>query len=156
MQTTVNYTQPSGLPGQVNPDVPNLFVPRCTEDENCEAGKFVFEGTDGENQVLGLKEGATLDKIVGIAKRTPFQSYNGSYGDKYIQGKDITILVKGNIYVTPSNAATYKDYVFVNPTTGEIQTGIDDSKEGFLKTSWRVSRTKDCGNTIEISNIQFN
>lgn len=156
MQTTVNYTQPAGLKGQINPDVPNLFIPRYTEDENCEAGKFVFEGTDAESQVLGLKEGATLDKIVGIAQRVPFQSYNGSYGDKYIQGKDVTILIKGNIFVTPSNAAAYKDYVFVNPTTGEIQTGTDDSKEGFLKTSWRVTRTKQCGDTVEISNIQFN
>lgn len=159
MQSKVNTIQPRFLPGLVNPDIPYLPLSYYSEDENCQAGKFVFEGTDPETQALGIKSGATSENIIGIVVRAPFQSPNNVdnsyYNDIYIKGTGITVLKKGNICVEVTNNPNYKDKVFVNPTTKEIQTGSGSAPSNFIETNFRVTKTRDCGKIIEISNIQF-
>lgn len=156
MQTVINSFQPRFTPGLINPNIACLPVPRITEDENCKAGGFAFEGSNPETQAVGFKAGATVDNIIGVIARVPFQSYNGGYNSIYLKGTDVTIVVKGNICVTATNTPAYKDKVFVNSTTGEIQTGTGDAPANFIDTGWRVTQTESCNNTVEISNIQFN
>lgn len=156
MQTHVNSLQPRFVEGMVNPQIPFLPLARYTEDDGCQAGRFVFEGSNPERTVVSTKSDATVDNLVGVLVRTPFQSYSGQYNDIYANGSSVTVLARGNVCVTASNVPAYKDKVFVNPSTGEIQTGSGNTPEGFLDSGYRVSQTINCGNVVEISNIQFN
>ena len=121
MQYKVNDTQAETIPGNESIDTNTVYLNRTAEDNNCEVGKFVFEGTDAETQAVGIKEGATEENILGVVKRCPFQS-GYQNGGKILKGNNLTIINKGTVAVKTSTEAKVGDDVFIDNKTGEILT----------------------------------
>ena len=121
MQYKVNDTQAETIPGNESIDTNTVYLSRTAEDNNCEVGKFVFEGTDAETQAVGIKEGATEENILGVVKRYPFQS-GYQNGGKILKGNNLTIINKGTVAVKTSTEAKVGDDVFIDNKTGEILT----------------------------------
>ena len=121
MQYKVNDTQAETIPGNESIDTNTVYLSRTAEDNNCEVGKFVFEGTDAETQAVGIKEGATEENILGVVKRCPFQS-GYQNGGKILKGNNLTIINKGTVAVKTSTEAKVGDDVFIDNKTGEILT----------------------------------
>lgn len=156
MQTKIFEKQSIWLPGDVNKQVPCYPVTMNATDDKCRAGAFAFEGADPETQAVSTSASATSQNIVGVIKRAPYLTYNGAYNDIYPQGAELTVITRGSVTVRVSNDnVNYKDKVFVNNTTGEVQTGSGEAPSGFIDTGWKVSFVKDCANIVEISNIRF-
>lgn len=157
MQKKIFEKQSIWLPGDVNKQVPCYPIAMTAKDANCRAGSFAFEGVNAATEVVGVSENATAENIVGVIKRAPYLTYNGAYNDIYPNGAELTVVTRGSVTVRINNTnAKYKDKVFVNPKTGEVQTGTGNAPDGFIDTGWKVSIVKDCANIIEISNIRFN
>lgn len=126
-QNVVNSQLTKYYPGDITRENPINILPFFAEDVNCKAGGFVFAGTNAETQVLGLKSGATA--IVGVAKRTPYQSnITGGVSNVYHEGSELTVLNKGYIAVLMNNSANYQDNVFVDPITGTIQASASSTQ----------------------------
>ena len=121
MQYKVNYTQAETIPGNESIDTNTVYLSRTAEDNNCEVGKFVFEGTDAETQAVGIKEGATEENILGVVKFCPFQSGYQNSG-KILKGNNLTIINKGTVAVKTSTEAKVGDDVLIDNKTGEILT----------------------------------
>lgn len=122
MQNKINNEQAKFIEGQITNEVEITPIPAVAEDDNVRAGKFIFKGTDPETQAIGINEQATEEDILGVAIRTPFQSYNGKYDNKIRKGKYFTYMKNGAVAVKTSTEAKVGDDVFVNTVTNEITT----------------------------------
>ena len=122
MQNKINNEQAKFIEGQITNEVEITPIPAVAEDDNVRAGKFIFKGTDPETQAIGINEQATEEDILGVAIRTPFQSYNGKYDNKIKKGKYFTYVKNGAVAVKTSTDAEIGSDVFVNNKTGEILT----------------------------------
>ena len=122
-QSTVNRLQTPFLQGAITRENPINILPYFSEDAFCQAGGFVFSGTDAETQVKGKSAGALVAE--GIATRTPYQTnLTGGDSNFYNIGKELTILSIGYIAVKPTTQAVKGQDVVVDPATGEIQTVV--------------------------------
>ncbi len=149
-QNKVNLSQVKYFDGDITRDNPINILPFFAEDENCIAGKFVFAGTNPTTQVKGIDQSAT--SIVGIVKRLGFQSNIGGSNINslsYNKGSELTIVLTGFIAIRPSNKSKHNDEVYVNPTTGEIQTGTT-KPENFIETGFRVFEPNGANELCEI------
>ena len=122
MQNKINNEQAKFIEGQITNEVEITPIPAVAEDDNVRAGKFIFKGTDPETQAIGINEQATEEDILGVAIRTPFQSYNGKYDNRIKKGKYFTYVKNGAVAVKTSTDAEIGSDVFVNNKTGEILT----------------------------------
>lgn len=122
MQNKINNEQAKFIEGQITNEVEITPIPAVAEDDNVRAGKFIFKGTDPETQAIGVNEQATEEDILGVAIRTPFQSYNGKYDNRIKKGKYFTYTKNGAVAVKTSTDAEIGSDVFVNRRTNEITT----------------------------------
>lgn len=133
MQNKINNEQAKFIEGQITNEVEITPIPAVAEDDNVRAGKFIFKGTDPETQAIGINEQATEEDILGVAIRTPFQSYNGKYDNKIKKGKYFTYIKDGAVAVKTSTDAEIGSDVFVNRRTNEITTKKNIDIEVFLE-----------------------
>ena len=120
MQNKIHNTLAGGIAGQIHDELPINPITRIAADENCVAGKFVFEGDDGETKAVGIKPEAVQNEILGVVKRAPFITGVGN-SQKYPINSNLTIVNSGNVDVEikDEDVEINKD-VFVNAATGEI------------------------------------
>lgn len=118
-QNVVNKELAKYLPGQITRENPIVIEGYFAEGDDVKAGGFLFAGTNAETQVKGSDASATA--VVGVAKRTPYQSnFTGSPSDFYNEGAEITAVLKGYVAVAINSGATKGQNVFVDPDTGLI------------------------------------
>ena len=120
MQNKINNEQAKFIEGQITNEVEITPIPAVAEDDNVRAGKFIFKGTDPETQAIGVNEQATEEDILGVAIRTPFQSYNGKYDNKIKKGKYFTYVKNGAVAVKTSTDEKIGSDEFIDNKTGEI------------------------------------
>lgn len=162
-QNVCNRELAKYLPGDITRENPIDIVGCFAEDENVQAGGFVFYGTNPENQVKGLNGSATA--IAGIAKRTPYQcNMTGDNSNVYNLGSEITVIRKGYVAVRVNSSATFGYNVFVDPATGLINTSSSSSISATAGTltfanvdttiaSWTAITTGDLTLKIDGSNV---
>lgn len=125
-QNVVNKELAKYLPGQITRENPVTIEGYFAEGDDVKAGGFLFAGTNAETQVKGLDALATA--IVGVAKRTPYQSnFTGSPTDFYNEGAEITAVLKGYVAIVINSGATKGQNVFVDPDTGLINASSSSS-----------------------------
>ncbi len=151
-QKTVNTTPAVGIAGQLASHNPAIFLvgnPPAGED-GVSAGAFVW--SDGETV-----EAAGTTKPSGIVLATMdhpnFDLQNGASVD-FPEGTPVTVLVKGDIFVVSTTAATVGQGVYVSTTTGAITTATAGSTAatGTVDTGFKVLTAGAIGDPIIISN----
>lgn len=172
MQNQVYINQALGQPGTIARLNPCDKIPVVAEGSAVVAGRFVFEGTDPETQVIGCSS-ATASKtaadVAGVAVLEGFQLALGNVTGMGInEGHELAKVRKGYVYVVSNTASTHGQNVIVNPSTGVIETqtitytqSVSDStitttsniKSGFIDTGWLVETGGDAGAVCEIYKI---
>lgn len=152
-QNSIYLTQGLGKPGTIARLNPLEIIPVVAEGDAVYAGGFVFAGTDPETQVIG-PSADTADKtaadILGVAVFEKMQL--GTTFDASLQiraGETLAFARRGYVYVTSTTASVNGQSVYVNPTTGEIQTATA-APEGLLDTGWVVETGNAAGQPCEI------
>ncbi len=152
-QKSINLTQGLGKPGTIARLNPLEMIPVVAEGDAVVAGGFVFVGTDPETQVIGPSADTaakTADDIAGVAV---FEKYQlGLTFDPSMRiraGETVAKVRRGYVYVMSTTASVYGQKVFVNPTTGEIQTAAA-APEGFIDTGWVVETGNGANQPCEI------
>ena len=118
-----------------------------------EVGKFVFAGTtdpahiavkSGSGQPLGI-----VQRVINYVDSTLTEA-----GTMLLpQGAALTVIVKGDVWLTAPSAATVGQKVFVNNTTGAISLGnAGASVSGATETSWTVKTPAASGGMMIVSN----
>ena len=140
-QNSIYTTQGLGKPGTIARLNPLEAIPVVAEGDNVFAGGFVFVGTDPETQVIGPSADTaakTADDVAGVAV---FEKYQiGLTFDASLQiraGETLAKVRRGYVYVMSTTVSEYGQKVFVNPSTGEIQTAAA-APAGFIDTGWVV------------------
>lgn len=149
-----NY--PKGLPGQLAKysGCENI-LPFRAEGDDCQAGVFAFDGTILGKTIVA-KASSDTARPIGVIMRAPFKTNIGApTPNYYLDGSDIQIVNDCYIWVTPTNASSYKDKVYVKPTTGEIKTSSEDTVEGFVDTGFRVITPNEINCVAEITDKNF-
>lgn len=140
-QNSIYITQGLGKPGTVSRLNPLEAIPVVAEGDNVLAGGFVFAGTDPETQVIGPSAATAAKTAADIAGVAVFEKYQiGLTFDPSLQiraGETLAKVRSGYVYVTATTASSNGQKVFVNPSTGEIQTAAT-APTGFIDTGWVV------------------
>lgn len=140
-QNSIYTTQGLGKPGTIARLNPLEAIPVVAEGDAVVAGGFVFVGTDPETQVIGPSADTAAKTAEDIAGVAVFEKYQlGLTFDPSLQiraGETLAKVRRGYVYVMSTTASVYGNGVFVNPTTGEIQTAAA-APEGFIDTGWVV------------------
>ncbi len=152
-QKSIFMTQGLGKPGMVARLNPLEIIPVVAEGDAVVAGGFVFAGTDPETQVIGCSTdtaGKTTADILGVAV---FEKYQlGLTFEPSLQiraGETLAFARRGYVYVTSATASVHGQSVYINPTTGEIQTATA-APESFIDTGWVVETGNAAGQPCEI------
>jgi len=152
-QNSIYTTQGLGKPGTVARLNPLEMIPVVAEGDNVFAGGFVFTGTDPKTQVIGPSAdtaGKTTADIAGVAVFEKYQLGLSCDASLRIRaGETLAKVRRGYVYVTSTTASEYGNAVYVNPTTGEIQTA-DVAPAGFIDTGWIVETGSAAGQPCEI------
>ena len=149
-QSQVNINLALGKEGTISRLNPLTSLPMVAEAD-VKAGGFVFEGTNPELQVVGIKAGAT--SVKGFAVFENMQAnYTGTNTMSVNDGENVQVVLKGWCYARPTTASVNGQSVYVNPTTGEIQTA-SSKPENFIDTGWKVETGNGANQVCEIYNI---
>lgn len=158
-QNQVYIDQALGKPGTIARLNPIDKIPVVVEGAAVKAGGFVFEGTDPEIQVIGPSADTASKTAADVAGVFVFEKYqmllaavadmNSLAVNPGEQGAKVR---KGYVYVTPSTASVHGQAVFVNPSTGDIQTAAS-APEGLIATGWTVETGNAAGQPCEIYKI---
>lgn len=159
MQNQVYINQALGKAGTIARLNPIDKIPVIAEGTAVKAGGFVFEGTDPEVQVIGPSADTASKVAADVAGVFVFENYqlaingvNGLNGLNVNEGQEGAKVRKGYVYVTPTTAAVHGQGVFVNPSTGEIQTAAS-APETFIATGWTVETGNAANQPCEIYKI---
>lgn len=172
MQSQVYINQALGQPGTISRENPCDKIPVVAEGSAVVAGRFVFEGTDPEIQVIGCSADTaskTAADIAGVAVLEGFQLALGNVTGMTInEGHELAKVRKGYVYVVSNTASVHDQNVIVNPSTGVIETQnitytttVSESslettsniKSGFIDTGWLVETGGAAGQVCEIYKI---
>lgn len=161
-QSTVYSTQAVGKPGTIARQNPLTRIPMIAEGTAVFAGGFVFEGTNPELQIIGPSADTASKTTADIAGVCVFEKCQmalrgGDNGDGLATlnvnpGEECATVKRGYVYVLSATASVHGQSVYVNTTTGEIQTGTS-APENFIDTGWKVQTGNAAGQTCEIYNI---
>lgn len=158
-QNQVYINQALGKPGTIARLNPIDKIPVVAEGTAVAAGGFVFEGTDPEVQVIGPSSATSSKTAADIAGVFVFEKYQlmlRSVSDMNSlvvnEGEEGAKVRKGYVYVTPTTASVHGQSVFLNPSTGEIQTAAS-APESFIATGWTVETGNAANQPCEIYKI---
>lgn len=157
LQKQVNLYRAAGVQGdKATPNQSIYFPKQMVAEGDVTVGTFVFYGTDASKQASNSKTGGTAADIIGFVERViNYANYDvTSEGTLIVHNKStLTIAMCGDYWATATTAATPRQKVFVNPTTGAISTAAaGGTAEGAVETPWTVIQGGDAGTPILISN----
>lgn len=157
LQKQVNLYRAVGVQGdKATPNQSIYFPKQMVAEGDVTVGTFVFYGTDASKQASNTKTGATAADLVGFVERViNYANYDvTSEGTLIVPNKStLTIAMCGDYWATATTAATPRQKVFVNPTTGAISTAAAGrTVSGAVETPWTVIQGGEAGTPILISN----
>lgn len=160
LQKQVNLYRAAGVQGdKATPNQSIYFPKQMVAEGDVTVGTFVFYGTDASKQASNTKTGATgatAADLVGFVERViNYANYDvTSEGTLIVPNKStLTIAMCGDYWATATTAATPRQKVFVNPTTGAISTAAaGETVSGAVETPWTVIQGGKAGTPILISN----
>lgn len=157
LQKQVNLYRAAGVQGdKATPNQSIYFPKQMVAEGDVTVGTFVFYGTDASKQASNTKTGATAADLVGFVERViNYANYDvTSEGTLIVPNKStLTIAMCGDYWATATTAATPRQKVFVNPTTGAISTAAaGGTVSGAVETPWTVIQGGEAGTPILISN----
>lgn len=119
-------------------------------------GVAVQYGT-ADDQAIVVATGATEGDILGVTLRTQAVEnvFSGTEQvSEYAEGKAMSVLKKGRMFVTVSDGSTAGGQVYIVPDTGEIVSSADDGAAtpvpNIALPRSRFVRTVAAGETTEI------
>mgnify|MGYP000115583946 CR=1 FL=1 len=157
LQKQVNLYRAAGVQGDKATPNQSIYFPKQMVAEGAvTVGTFVFYGTDASKQASNSKTGGTAADIIGFVERViNYANYDvTSKGTLIVPNKStLTIAMCGDYWATATTAATPRQKVFVNPTTGAISTAAaGETVKDAVKTPWTVIQGGEAGTPILISN----
>ena len=162
LQKQVNLYRATGVQGdKATPNQSIYFPKQMVAEGDVTVGTFVFYGTDASKQASNSNSkaggaGGTAADIIGFVERViNYANYDvTSEGTLIVPNKStLTIAMCGDYWATATTAATPRQKVFVNPTTGAISTATaGGTVSGAVETPWTVIQGGDAGSPILISN----
>lgn len=157
LQKQVNLYRAAGMQGdKATPNQSIYFPKQMVAEGDVTVGTFVFYGTDASKQASNTKTGGTAADIIGFVERVINYANYGvtSEGTLIVPNKStLTVAMCGDYWATATTAATPRQKVFVNPTTGVISTAAaGGTVESAVETPWTVIQGGEAGTPILISN----
>ena len=157
LQKQVNLYRAAGVQGdKATPNQSIYFPKQMVAEGDVTVGTFVFYGTDASKQASNSKTGGTAADLIGFVERViNYANYDvTSEGTLIVPNKStLTIAMCGDYWATATTAATPRQKVFVNPTTGAISTAAaGGTVPGAVETPWTVIQGGEAGTPILISN----
>lgn len=157
LQKQVNLYRAAGVQGdKATPNQSIYFPKQMVAEGDVTVGTFVFYGTDASKQASNSKTGGTAADLIGFVERViNYANYDvTSEGTLIVPNKStLTIAMCGDYWATATTAATPRQKVFVNPTTGAISTAVaGGTVSGAVETPWTVIQGGEAGTPILISN----
>lgn len=157
LQKQVNLYRAAGVQGdKATPNQSIYFPKQMVAEGDVTVGTFVFYGTDASKQASNTKTGGTAADIIGFVERVINYANYGvtSEGTLIVPNKStLTVAMCGDYWATATTAATPRQKVFVNPTTGAISTAAAGrTVESAVETPWTVIQGGEAGTPILISN----
>lgn len=160
LQKQVNLYRAAGVQGdKATPNQSIYFPKQMVAEGDVTVGTFVFYGTDASKQASNSKTGGTggtAADLIGFVERViNYANYDvTSEGTLIVPNKStLTIAMCGDYWATATTAATPRQKVFVNPTTGAISTAAaGGTVSGAVETPWTVIQGGEAGTPILISN----
>lgn len=157
LQKQVNLYRAAGVQGdKATPNQSIYFPKQMVAEGDVTVGTFVFYGTDASKQASNSKTGGTAADLIGFVERViNYANYDvTSEGTLIVPNKStLTIAMCGDYWATATTAATPRQKVFVNPTTGAISTAAaGGTVSGVVETPWTVIQGGEAGTPILISN----
>lgn len=157
LQKQVNLYRAAGVQGdKATPNQSIYFPKQMVAEGDVTVGTFVFYGTDASKQASNSKTGGTAADLIGFVERViNYANYDvTSEGTLIVPNKStLTIAMCGDYWATATTAATPRQKVFVNPTTGAISTAAaGGAVSGAVETPWTVIQGGEAGTPILISN----
>lgn len=157
LQKQVNLYRAAGVQGdKATPNQSIYFPKQMVAEGDVTVGTFVFYGTDVSKQASNTKTDATAADLVGFVERVINYANYGvtSEGTLIVPNKStLTIAMCGDYWATATTAATPRQKVFVNPTTGATSTATaGETVSGAVETPWTVIQGGEAGTPILISN----
>lgn len=162
LQKQVNLYRAAGVQGdKATPNQSIYFPKQMVAEGDVTVGTFVFYGTDASKQATNkqatnTKTGGTAADLIGFVERViNYANYDvTSKGTLIVPNKStLTIAMCGDYWATATTAATPRQKVFVNPTTGAISTAAaGGTVSGVVETPWTVIQGGEAGTPILISN----
>lgn len=142
-----------GREGFIARNNPVVSIPMIAEGSDVVVGKFVFDGTNPEKQVVGASAGTSrATEVAGLAIYQGAQVNFGAESLVLNEGEEVRVMKKGYAYVRATTQAVKGQSVYMDPTTGEIQTA-SSAPESFIDTGWKVEKGAVANQVCEIYNI---
>lgn len=152
-QNVVYTEQALGREGFISRNNPVVSLPMMAEGSAVKAGGFVFAGTNAEKQVVGASAStAEATAIAGLVAFDRVQLNMGASSLAINEGEEVRVVKKGYAFVRATTQAVKGQSVYVNTTTGAIETGSSAST-GFIDTGWKVETGASANQVCEIYNI---
>ena len=152
-QDTFSQYAGIGYHGQQNTDYPSWIGSYHAEGGAIGFGIAVGFGT-GEGQAsVGAAEPANL---IGVTLRTQAVENNADGESEYAEGRVMSVMEKGRMYVVVADGATRGGQVYVVPGTGEIVSdpdmsgGDEPAPQNLALAGARFVRTAAAGEITEI------
>jgi len=109
-------------------------------------GVAVQYGT-ADDQAVVVATGAAAADILGVTLRTQSVENNASDVPEYAEGKAMSVLKKGRMFVTVADGSTAGGQVYITPNTGVLVSTVGTN---IALPNARFVRTVGAGETTEI------
>lgn len=157
LQKQVNLYRAAGVQGdKATPNQSIYFPKQMVAEGDVTVGTFVFYGTDASKQASNSKTSGTAADLIGFVERViNYANYDVTReGTLIVPNKStLTIAMCGDYWATATTAATPRQKVFVNLTTGAISTAAaGETVSDAVETPWTVIQGGEAGTPILISN----
>lgn len=146
--TFTQYTQ-LAYNGALNTDFDWWAASPIAEGGDIGFGVAVAFGTE-DSQGIPMPSGATAEQIIGVTLRTQAVENTLVAGEPeslYVEGKAMSVLSKGRMFVTTADGSTAGDPVYAVPDTGEV---VSTAADNIALPRARFVRTAAAGETTEI------
>jgi hypothetical protein len=145
-QDTFGQYATIGYHGQVNSDFPRWVDSLKAEGGAIGFGLAVQAGTL-DDQAIIADEYAESANLIGVTVRTQSVENNSSGVSEYDEGKAMSVLKKGRMYIKVADGSTRGGQVYVVKETGAL---VSTSSGNVALTGAKFLRTVSAGEVSEI------
>ena len=155
-QSQVNLYTAEGVAGDLATPDQAVYTPQnfLVGSGGVEVGKFAFADATSNPATVAKKSGA--GKPLGIVQRViNYANYELTEAGSMLlpQGAPLTIVVKGDVWMTAPSVASVGQKVFVNNSTGEVSlSSAGASVTSSTETDWIVKTPAVIGGMMIVSN----